>query len=76
VTRQATLAAEEAQWRAVAVDVFGPIVDLLDQVAVLDGAEVPAELRREAGRLVAMIEAVRPADNDVDAGWDSRDGER
>jgi hypothetical protein len=76
VTRQAALVAEEAQWRAVAVDVFGPVVDLLDRVAVLDGQEVPAELRLEADRLVAMIEAVRPADGDGAGGWGFGDGDR
>lgn len=60
VTRAAAQLAHEAHWRAVAVDVFGPVIDLLDRVADLHDGEVPTPLRNEADRLISMIEAVRP----------------
>ncbi len=76
VTRAAAELAREAQWRAVQVDVFGPVVDLLDRVAGLIGGSVPAPVQREADRLIAMIDAVRPGDlatSDDSAEW-HRDG--
>jgi hypothetical protein len=60
VTEAAAQLAREAQWRAIAVDVFVPVVALLDRVAGLPDGPVPAPLRREADRLIAMIDAVRP----------------
>lgn len=41
------------------VDVFGPVLELLDNLAVI-GEQVPASLRAEAGRLIRLIEAVNP----------------
>lgn len=57
--REAGQVAEEAQWRVVAVDVFGPVLDLLDRAATM-GDEVPGPLRHEAGRLIELIEATNP----------------
>jgi hypothetical protein len=70
VTRTAEELAREAQWRAVKVDVFGPVVRLLDRVAQLDDGKMPASIRSEADRLITMIDAVRPGDvrSAVDAG--------
>ncbi len=62
VTAAAAEVAREAQWRAVAVDVFGPVLALLDRVIALADGEVPESVREEAGRLIAMIDAVRPGD--------------
>jgi hypothetical protein len=59
----AAAVAREAQWRAVAVDVFSPVIALLDRVVSLPDGEPPDAVREEAGRLIAMIEAVRPADS-------------
>jgi hypothetical protein len=56
----AAAVAREAQWRAVAVDVFSPVIALLDRVVSLPDGELPDTVREEAGRLIAMIEAVRP----------------
>ena len=61
VMRTAAELAREAQWRAVKVDVFGPVVRLLDRVAGLNDGGVPEPVRREADRLIVMIDAVRPA---------------
>jgi hypothetical protein len=57
--RQAAELAEQAKWRAVAVDVFGPVLDLLDRAAEMDDA-VPPALRREAARLIGLIDATNP----------------
>jgi hypothetical protein len=57
--RQATQLSHEAHWRAMTVDVFGPVLELLDNLAVI-GEQVPASLRAEAGRLIRLIEAVNP----------------
>jgi hypothetical protein len=65
VTRAAADIAHLAQWRAVAVDVFGPVIDLLDRVVDLDDGEIPAPLRDEADRLITMIDAVRPLDGNL-----------
>ncbi|MDQ1392141.1 MAG: hypothetical protein QOF30_1118 [Acidimicrobiaceae bacterium] len=65
VTQAAAKLAHEAQWRAVTVDVFGPVVDLLDRVADLGAGKVPVSVRDEAGRLIWMIEAVRPLERDM-----------
>jgi hypothetical protein len=67
VSRAAAQLAHEAEWRAVAVDVFGPVIDLLDRVADLDDGEIPPQLRDEAGRLICLIDAVRPFDIDLSA---------
>ena len=64
VTSAAAALAHEAQWRAVAVDVFGPVIALLERVADLSDGEVPVPVRSEADRLISMIEAVRPPDGD------------
>jgi len=63
VTVAAAQLAHAAQWRAVAVDVFGPVVDLLDRVVGLDDGEVPTSVRVEADWLISMIEAVRPMES-------------
>jgi hypothetical protein len=68
VTEAAAQLAKEAQWRAIAVDVFGPVVDLLDRVAQLADGAVPAPVRAEAARLMAMIDAVRPGDTASEGG--------
>jgi hypothetical protein len=60
--------AREAQWRAVAVDVLGPALALLDRVGHLPDGEVPDPVRREAHRLIAMIDAVRPGDGNGSSG--------
>lgn len=73
VTRTAGEIAREAQWRAVKVDVFGPVVRLLDRVAQLNDGNVPAPIRREADRLITMIDAVRPGD--VGTGADDDEGQ-
>lgn len=52
--------AHTAQWRAVAHDVFGPAIALFERVASLPDGELPADVRDQAGRLIAMIEAVNP----------------
>jgi hypothetical protein len=62
VTAAVAEVAREAQWRAVAVDVFGPVVTLLDRVIGLADGEVPASMRQEADRLILMIDAVRPGE--------------
>jgi hypothetical protein len=56
---QAARLSQEAYWRAVTVDVFGPVFDLLDSLAVI-GEQVPASLQQEADRLINLIEAVNP----------------
>jgi hypothetical protein len=57
--RQAAELAEQAKWRTVAVDVFGPVLDLLDRAAEMDEA-VPPALRQEAARLIGLIDATNP----------------
>ena len=57
--RQAAQLSHEAHWRAMTVDVFGPVLELLDSLTVI-GEQVPASLRAEAGRLISLIEAVNP----------------
>jgi hypothetical protein len=62
VTAAAGEVAREAQWRAVAVDVFGPVLALLDRVISLPDGELPASVRQEADRLMELIDAVRPGE--------------
>jgi hypothetical protein len=62
VTAAIAEVAREAQWRAVAVDVFGPVLTLLDRVISLADGEIPAPERQEADRLMAMIDAIRPSE--------------
>lgn len=62
VTTAAAAVAREAQWRAVAVDVFGPVLSLLDRIVGLADGEIPAPVRQEADRLMEMIDAVRPGE--------------
>ena len=57
--RQAEQLSHEARWRAITVDVFGPVLELLDDLAVI-GEQVPAPLQAEAERLIGLIEAVNP----------------
>jgi hypothetical protein len=57
--RQAAELSHEAHWRALTVDVFGPVLELLDGLEAL-GDAVPAEFRHEADRLICLIEAVKP----------------
>jgi hypothetical protein len=64
VTAAVAEVAREAQWRAVAVDVFGPVLALLDRVAGLADGEIPPTVRQEADRLMEMIDAVRPGEGD------------
>jgi hypothetical protein len=56
---QAARLSHEARWRAMTVDVFGPVLELLDDLAVI-GEQVPVPLQVEAGRLIGLIEAVNP----------------
>ena len=64
--RQAAELSHAAHWRALTVDVFGPVLELLDQLAVI-GEGVPAALRSEAGRLIGLIDAVRPETEETTA---------
>jgi hypothetical protein len=64
VTAAAATVAREAQWRAVVVDVFGPVQRLLSRIVALPDGELPASVQEEADRLIAMIDAVRPGDAD------------
>ncbi len=57
--RQAAELSHEAHWRALTVDVFGPVLELLDGLEVVSDA-VPAQFRREAERLILLIETVKP----------------
>jgi hypothetical protein len=57
--RQAAKLSHEAHWRALTIDVFGPVLELIDSLATI-GEEVPASLREEAARLISLIEAVKP----------------
>jgi len=57
--RRARELSQAAQWRALTVDVFGPVLGLFDELAVV-GEEVPEPMRAEAGRLILLIDAVRP----------------
>jgi hypothetical protein len=57
--RQAAELSHAAHWRALTVDLFGPVLELFDELAGI-GEEVPAPLRAEAGRLIRLIDAVRP----------------
>lgn len=57
--RQAAELSHEAHWRALTVDVFGPVLDLLDGLEAI-GDAVPVQFRREAERLISLIEAVKP----------------
>ena len=57
--RQAAELSHEAHWRALTVDVFGPVLELLDGLETV-GDAVPAQFRREAERLICLIEAVKP----------------
>jgi hypothetical protein len=59
-TAAAAEVAQAAQWRAVAHDVFGPAIALFERVASLPDGELPPDVRDQAGRLIGMIEAVRP----------------
>jgi hypothetical protein len=70
--RQAAELGREAHWRALTIDVFGPVLELMDDLAVI-GEQVPPSLRQEAGRLISLIDAVNPharspAARDPDAG--------
>jgi hypothetical protein len=55
--REAAAVARAAQERLVLVDVFGPVFDLLDETARLEGP-VPPPLQKEAGRLIDLIDAL------------------
>ncbi len=50
---------QEAQWRAAAADVFGPVLDLLDDLQRTSD-EVPEAMRAHAGRLITLIAMVKP----------------
>ncbi len=65
VARAAAALAEQAQWRAVGADVFGPVSALLDELSGTTGP-VPERMQLEAGRLIELIEAVRPS---AEAQW-------
>src|SRR5260370_39552754 len=64
--RQAAELSHAAHWRALTVDVFGPVLALFDELAGI-GDEVPAPLRSEAGRLIRLIGAGRPGDEEASA---------
>jgi hypothetical protein len=63
---QAAQLSQEAYWRAVTVDVFSPVLELLDRLAVI-GEQVPVSLRQEAGRLISLIDAVDPLAGNMSA---------
>lgn len=67
--RQAERLSHEARWRAITVDVFGPVLELLDDLALI-GEQVPASLQAEAGRLIGLIEAVNPLPGSTISGLD------
>jgi hypothetical protein len=78
--RQAAKLSHEAHWRALTVDVFGPVLELLDGLEAI-GDAVPAQFRREAERLISLIEAVKPRQSRVpiagigaDVGVEADDG--
>lgn len=52
----------EARTRLISVDVFGPVIALLDRMLELPDGEWPVSVRHEADRLIAVIDAVRPGD--------------
>jgi hypothetical protein len=52
----------EARSRVISVDVFGPVIALLDRIVDLPDGEFPLSARHEADRLISLIDAVRPAD--------------
>lgn len=64
--RQAAELSHAAHWRALTVDVFGPVLALFDELAAV-GEEVPVPLRTEAGRLIRLINAVRPDTEEASA---------
>jgi len=64
--RQAAELSHAAHWRALTVDVFGPVLELFDELAAV-GEEVPVPLRTEAGRLIRLIDAVRPDTEEASA---------
>jgi hypothetical protein len=68
--RQAAELIHAAHWRALTVDVFGPVIELFDELADI-GEEVPAPLRAEAGRLIRLIDAVRPDTEETSAAGSS-----
>ena len=57
--REAAKLAEQALWRLVAIDVFGPVLDLLERASEM-GEVVPLQLREEANRLISLIDAINP----------------
>jgi hypothetical protein len=78
--RQAAELSHEAHWRALTVDVFGPVLELLDGLEAI-GDAVPDQFRHEAERLISLIEAVKPRPSRVplagigaDAGVEAGDG--
>jgi len=52
----------EARTRLISVDVFGPVVAMLDRMLDLPDGEWPVWARNEADRLISLIDAVRPGD--------------
>jgi hypothetical protein len=59
VTQEAARVAAQGHLRAMMVDVFGPVFDLLERAAKM-GDEVPPSLREEASRLMELIDAMNP----------------
>jgi hypothetical protein len=57
--RGAVELSQDAQWQAAAADVFGPVLDLLDDLR-RTGDEVPETMRAQAGRLITLIAMVKP----------------
>jgi hypothetical protein len=64
---QAAQLSHEAHWRAMTVDLFGPVLEMLDGLAVIQD-QVPTSMREEAGRLISLIEAVNPLSGTSTAG--------
>jgi hypothetical protein len=54
--------AQEMLLREVEAEIFSPALALLDRVVDLEDGEVPDDIRREAGQLISMIDAVEPRD--------------
>jgi hypothetical protein len=62
VAAAAAEVAHTARSRVISVDVFGPVIALLDRILDLPDGEFPVSARDEADRLMSLIDAVRPAD--------------
>jgi hypothetical protein len=67
VAAAAAEVARKARSRVISIDVFGPVIALLDRILDLPDGEFPVSVRDEADRLMSLIDAVRPADGRASA---------